>query len=147
MRHWRGPFPPPVKDIESKIIEDRQIGGQNLDLRTSGLFGCGALAHGGVMDLQWFPRMYHRLVYIFLQHGLMYKHLAYPSLSSHLFQLLKNSHCQTNNLTSGFSLNQDFFFYFLLEATACQCCRLWDEEAESVELQSNFFFLSRENVL
>ncbi|ONI04842.1 hypothetical protein PRUPE_6G342900 [Prunus persica] len=25
MRHWRGPFPPPVKDTESKIIEDRQI--------------------------------------------------------------------------------------------------------------------------
>ncbi|BBH06700.1 Prolyl oligopeptidase family protein [Prunus dulcis] len=61
-------------------------------LHTSGLFGCGALAHVGVMDLQWFPRMYHRL-------------------------------------------------------RACQCCRLWDEEAESVELQSNFFFLSRENVL
>ncbi|KAH0994663.1 hypothetical protein GBA52_018527 [Prunus armeniaca] len=26
MRHWRGSFPPPVKDTESKIIEDRQIG-------------------------------------------------------------------------------------------------------------------------
>ncbi|CAB4315914.1 unnamed protein product [Prunus armeniaca] len=75
------------------------------------------------------------------------------------FELPRNEnlwklHCQTNNLTSGFSLNQEFFFtgsnclpVLQLNAIDLYQMKLWGEEAESVELQSNFFFLYRENVL
>ncbi|CAB4315878.1 unnamed protein product [Prunus armeniaca] len=75
MRRCRGPFLPPVREhrIEDhrgpsdRYIEVLRIrylqqhanaiqGGQNLDLRTSDLFGC---AHVGVMDLLWFPQIYH----------------------------------------------------------------------------------------
>ncbi|CAL9003652.1 unnamed protein product [Prunus brigantina] len=44
------------KDMRNEIQ-----GCQSLHLRTFDLFGC-ALAHVGVMDLLWFPRIYHRFL-------------------------------------------------------------------------------------
>ncbi|CAL8166735.1 unnamed protein product [Prunus armeniaca] len=76
MRRCRGPFLPPVREhriedhrgLSDRYIEVLRIrylqqhanailGGQSLDFGTSDLFGC---AHVGVMDLLWFPQIYHR---------------------------------------------------------------------------------------
>ncbi|ONI04954.1 hypothetical protein PRUPE_6G349600 [Prunus persica] len=46
---------------DDKDMRNGIQGCQSLHLRTFDLCGC-ALAHVGVMDLLWFPRIYHRFL-------------------------------------------------------------------------------------
>ncbi|PQQ06904.1 hypothetical protein Pyn_20160 [Prunus yedoensis var. nudiflora] len=69
MRHWREPFPPPQRQGHA----ERDPRMPEASFETFDLFGC-ALAHVGVMDLLWFPRIYHRFLMLSFGPAKLFQH-------------------------------------------------------------------------